>query len=134
MFIETYARGAIELRAAMEAVAAGKGHIFPLVVREKRVRASGFALVYGFFFQDEKGRVWDTFMSQRVALKTLASPDKAYNLLGEIYPDAIGFELPFLVEANAVERGEIDGITIPRAIYPEGRKAEVPAKKVSTKK
>lgn len=129
MFIETYSKGAVEQTRAVEAVARGEGNIFPLVVRERRTRAEGFGLVYGFFFADEKGGIWDVIMAQRVALKTLSAEDKAMRLLKEIYPDAIGFELPMLCEENVVERGQLDGIRIPRPIFPDKKKTKETVKK-----
>ena len=129
MFIETYSKGAVELTRAIDAVSRGEGNIFPLVVRERRTRAEGFGLVYGFFFADGKGGIWDVIMSQRVALKTLSAEDKAMRLLKEIYPDAIGFELPMLCEENVVERGQLDGIKIPRPIFSDSKKVKAIPKK-----
>ena len=133
MIVQTYTSRAIELSSAIEAVQRGEGSIFPLVVMGTRRRVEGRDLVYGFFFEDKDGLLCDIMLSQRVGLKTLHRQDKVLAFLQTIYPNCIGFEIPYLDEKNLVERGTLEQVRIPRPFYadakdgPRRKKAKDPA-------
>jgi len=112
MFHENYSMGSVTISEAIKAVSNGQGLIFPLVVLERKVRSQEMALVYGFFFRDDDGRIFDLTTVRTGFLKTMTDANGAMNLLQEIYPDAKSFTLPALVEKNVVRRRELDNIQI----------------------
>lgn len=112
MFHENYSMGSVSFSEAVKAVANGQGLIFPLVVLERKRRSQEMALVYGFFFRDDEGRIFDLTTVGTGFLKTMTDPNGVMNLLQEIYPAAKCFTLPALIEANVVRRRELDNIRI----------------------
>lgn len=112
MFHENYSMGSVTITEAIKAVGNGRGLIFPLVVHERKVRSQEMALVYGFFFRDDDGRIFDLTTVRTGFLKTLKDANGAMNLLKEIYPDASAFTLPALIDKNVVRRRELDNIQI----------------------
>ena len=124
MFIQHYFTGAVDFPTALKAVQDGEGMIFPAVVLESKKKVEGQALVYGFFFKRNDDTIWDITQVKSIGLKTLHSQDKVIDLLKEVYPEALGFQIPDLDERNLITRKSKRKLWIPRPIFREDIEAE----------
>ncbi len=101
--IETHTGRMITFKMASLAVQNGNGLIF-LAVTKGVARSGQLGLVYGFFFEDAQGTVWDVITNRpdQHQRKTIASADTALAELQKIYPASSGFSLPYLTAANCL--------------------------------